>query len=228
MTQSFTIDQFCDKFEYYEGLFIKPEPVDIKVVEEYLDLFVQWSTLEETEDYKECCNDGIFAQDIVIKRLSAYPSHLGKLYFILGHFDACVDLLQSLKLQSNDYLYLGLGYMLIERYLKANEIFKAGGYDELASIMHYYLGILDKHTKREFKNEAYLTNIFESLNIKVIQQRQLVLFSGDAQNGLLFRRCVGYFTKLTGNPDTIYKLGQLDKAQYDWTMEVMELNNMVK
>ena len=222
-----SIDEFCDKFESYEGKFIKKEMLSGEDIAIYLDLYIQWLMLEETEEYNECKIDGIWDSKMVFKRLADYPSILAKAYFSVGNVDECIATLESKEDKENvDYLLLGLSFMLIDRYQTAAEIFKFGDLNQLSSIMNYFMGKIDKFTEKKFNDAAYLTTVFESLEVNVLQDKSLVLFSGDAEEGLLFRKCLAYFTKLIGSKEEICKLGNLSADKYKWTVELCELNNL--
>eukprot|EP00835_Amoeboradix_gromovi_P006479 NODE_769_length_4386_cov_0.176155.p2 type:complete len:240 gc:universal NODE_769_length_4386_cov_0.176155:158-877(+) len=227
MTLECSLDYFCDKFENFEGLFIKAEPLSDPQVGEYVDLFIKWTMLEDSEEKKDCEIDGIFKELHVYGRLSKYPSHLGKLHFILGNFDSCMDVLEDKDEKTQqDYLYLGLCYMLINRYKKASEVFSLGDQSQLSSVMFYFMGKMDKNTNRQFNDKSFLSSIFEELSLFVLQDKKLVLFSGDSEQGLLFRKCLAYFTGLIGSKSEICSLGKLDESDYQWTMNLCELNDI--
>ncbi len=224
-----TIDDLCLKYEEYETYFNKNEGITKEYMEEYLDTYIKWKTLTDVESVKDCELDGIFAFNNVVKRLNDYPSLLCRLYFTLNQVDDCLQTLKLIKHNEKtkmDHLLNGLCYMLVNQYRLASQAFLLGDYTTLASIMRYYLGEMDFYTNSHFKDATYLTKIFQDLDIKVIQNNSLVVFAGDAEEGLLLRKCLGYFKNLIGDKQEICKVGQLTMEDYHWMLEVAERNDI--
>eukprot|EP00834_Sanchytrium_tribonematis_P001929 NODE_51_length_31136_cov_0.357670.p17 type:complete len:228 gc:universal NODE_51_length_31136_cov_0.357670:21109-20426(-) len=222
-----TLDQFCDLYEDYQGKFTKKETINLELVENIISHYLEWAILEETEEYNDCINDGIFSLDSIAKMISSFPKNLGILYFKVGDVDNCVEMLQKAEQDSEVTLYLGLAFMLQENFRRSSDVFLKGEHDQLSSICNYFLGITDKFTERKFSNREYLDSCFENLEIVVLQDKSKVVFTGDSEQGLLLRRNLAIFTKFIAPKKSLLEIAKATEKDYEWTLEIAKINKIL-